>query len=327
MTAKKALIIEDAYLHAEDAPGLDDAIVYVSENTVDITTHHGNALCLDFDDLAAIQDMVDEARKPKTRGALSVHIDPGTIAELSAGFDRALQGAVNTVAEKQKKGWPPDWSRIPAEYNFAAVDKDGTTCAYQAKPRRGCRIWFPNEKPCLSFGSVILPANVSWRDSLCERPADSVAPDELAFLGITWADVPEGWNYVAADKDGTIWAYAGPPKRCLGDYWYAGSGNRNLSRVALPTPGDWKKSLRIRPSHMEFVLDVTWADVREGYDFVAADKNGDVYAYADGRPSISDDRWCSGAMATKPTYQLCTTRLPRDLDWRNTLFVRPGYTA
>ena len=44
MTVKKALIIEGVYLHAVDAPEVDDIQVYVSDDTVDITTHHKNTI-------------------------------------------------------------------------------------------------------------------------------------------------------------------------------------------------------------------------------------------------------------------------------------------
>lgn len=339
MATEKALIIKESYLHNEDALGLDDVTVRVNQDGIDLTTKRGNAFSFNFDDLAAINRLVAEKRPVRININVNTTGLNAAMVGLSTGINRAVREAaqqeqerhtlarcrcaVTPMPQESSQSWPPDWSKIDAEFKFAAVDRNGSAWVFEKRPVKFVTVFlsgiFSRQK---RLGKVVLPPGLSWEDSLCERPTD-----ELAFLSTSWADVPDKFPYVAADENGSVWGYQVSPSRA-DNCWYASgsSGDDCLCTVDPTSFGDWRESLRIRPGHMTNVLGITWADVPAEYPYVAADRDGRVFGYADLRPIQDDYCWWSSDKASLPCRYLRTTQLPPNLSWRNTLFVRPGYT-
>lgn len=405
MTVKKALIIEGVYLHAVDAPELDDIQVYVSNDTVDITTHHKNTISLDFEELDAINALVAEARKPTSRAVPINLVGVQSVLAMAAGAmrfsglaatvreseQRAVEGARNPtptwspewskINEKAKfiakdsngktygyqrcprmsmnqwlggwvicslpddfipgnwqtslherptdevpapaPTWPPDWSEVPVGFDHAAVDSDGRGWVYAKEPERIQAVWTAGWLEAVKdLGAVTMPSGMTWKESYCKRPL--VKPvDDLAFLRLSWVDVPEQYNFVAADKNGQVWAYMLPPRCSEESIWVSrNEANKNIAQREPNTFGDWEESLRIRPTAMKQILGIDWENVPEQYNFVAADVDGTVYGYPS-RPSVTSTAVWS---PTYPFGKLAHITLPPNLSWRNTLFVRPGYT-
>lgn len=198
---------------------------------------------------------------------------------------------------------------------------------YRREPSKSSRSWINGNGHPLGFD---IP-NDDWT-ILYERPV--VVPDSLAFLGMSWADVPDRFGYVGADKGGAVWGYAMPPKK--GKWvalWSPDGGVRGeeygrLCHVPADSFGDWGDSLRIRPTLMKEILGVTWDDVPATHHYVAADEDGEVWSYTRKPYQIGGSHW--GITEAKPLgfegRQLTTVTLPPNLSWRNTLFTRPGYT-
>ena len=336
MTIKKALIIEGVYLHAEDAPELDDIQVYVSNDTVDITTHHKNTISLDFEELDAINALVAEARKPRIAPSFHINLSANTREFVNASLStiaaqRVLGTAVRESERRAVEGarnpaptWPPDWSTIPVGFDHAAVDADGKGWAYKTKPITLSFMWAGGWlDPVKDLGHVTLPQGMTWQDTYCQRPFVKPA-DDLAFLGLSWADVPSKYICVAVDKNGEVWAYSDIPETFeYSQNWATHVSSKKLAKREPGTFGDWKESLRIRPTAMKQILGIDWADVPKHLNFVATDYDGRVFGYTQrpGRYSSAGSVW-HGAGWVKLTQ----IALSPNLSWRNTLFVRPGYT-
>lgn len=302
MAVKKALVIEGVYLHTEDAPGLDDIQVYVSGETVDITTHHKNTISLDFEELDAINALVAEAVRESEQ--------------------RAVEGARNSTHT-----WPPDWSKIPEAIKFIAKDSDGKVYGFVKRPRAfglaGNGFWWNDPATTnTKLLNVTIPGD--WQTSLHERPvvvAPTWSPD--------WSKIPVGFDHAAVDADGRAWAYPQMPKT-LSAMWathFLGNAH-SIGYVVLPAGMTWTNSYCKRPLVIDDLafLGMTWADVPEMYNFVAVDEDGKVYSFTS-RPEpgiLLPGIW----MHDKPMgfRKLIQITLPPNLDWRNTLFVRPGYT-
>lgn len=91
MAVREAMVIDESYLHSEDAPGLDDVTVFVSQNTVDLTTKYGNVLSLDFDDWDAISRKVRKAREQPQEFPVNLRIPDG--------FREAMESTVQAMAK------------------------------------------------------------------------------------------------------------------------------------------------------------------------------------------------------------------------------------
>lgn len=66
--------------------------------------------------------------------------------------------------------WRPDWSKIPATHNYAAIDGDGRAFAYPIQPRILDDSWYSRgEYFCLDEYDDI-PAFTDWKNSLVQRP-------------------------------------------------------------------------------------------------------------------------------------------------------------
>ena len=68
-------------------------------------------------------------------------------------------------------------------------------------------------------------------------------------------------------------------------------------------------------------LDIDWNQVPEGYDWVAQDSNGDIYAFTEKPiPNLKSSLWI---MQDGETFSI-GGRHPFNTDWANTLTKRPG---
>lgn len=64
-----------------------------------------------------------------------------------------------------------DWSGVPFEVNFIAMDSDGETWGYSEEPRKGVFSHYLKEDTFMYFiGNRLHKGN--WQDSLEERPND-----------------------------------------------------------------------------------------------------------------------------------------------------------
>jgi len=77
-----------------------------------------------------------------------------------------------------------DWSKIPPEYKWAAMDKSGQWYAYTIEPNIGDTTWFP-----ISVGLWIIFENPApdWTTSLQKRPEEKMSEIELK-VGQIWED-------------------------------------------------------------------------------------------------------------------------------------------
>jgi len=67
---------------------------------------------------------------------------------------------------------PIDWSQVPREFNYAAMDASGKIYAYSTKPEINFKTFFSDETSILIFSPDY------WSDSLTERPKDDWIPWE-----------------------------------------------------------------------------------------------------------------------------------------------------
>ncbi len=368
MATKEALVIEDAYLESEDAPALEDVLVYVGENTVDFTTRRGSTITLEFEDLAAINRKVQvaKARKamtsPVTRGiALGIGLHAAALPPGLRGlYERTLQVEENRALAEQAS-WQLDWDEINPEINYVTKDENGRTHCFSKPPFRDAHHWEPapgDEK--FPLFSILIPPTIPWT-TLHTRP---LAANNITYnINITnaqpvvaetlkkaleperpswppdWSTIPDNCNFVAVDANGIAYAYKEKPwlNPFVRDQFFAGLFGyaKEIGYVTLPNGMSWEDSLCERPAtpSLQEVLGVDWDYVKPGYNFVAADKDGRVFAYT-ARPQAYPEPhlqlWArdesSASWDNFEFYHIKTITLPDNLDWRNTLFVRPGYT-
>lgn len=65
-----------------------------------------------------------------------------------------------------------------------------------------------------------------------------------------WSAIDERFRYVAADKDGSVWAYELEPDAPLGGttvWCNGGGGTLDILDIKAPAYLNWRKSLRVRP--------------------------------------------------------------------------------
>ena len=64
-----------------------------------------------------------------------------------------------------------DWSHVSEDFQYLAMDADGTFHIYTDKPLQGNRQWTTNLPctPAIHFTSFV-PGTCDWRDSLVKRP-------------------------------------------------------------------------------------------------------------------------------------------------------------
>ena len=64
-----------------------------------------------------------------------------------------------------------DWSHVSEDFQYLAMDADGTFHIYTDKPLQGNRQWTTNLPctPAIHFASFV-PGTCDWKDSLVERP-------------------------------------------------------------------------------------------------------------------------------------------------------------
>lgn len=267
MATRKALVVKEAYLHNKDAPGLDDVLVIVSDDEVGLTTRHGNAISLDFGDLAAINRLVAEKQT-----GIQIQVDTSKFAAAAAaslGLAEAFSGNIRQSIRQ-------------------AVE----AAQQQERERARCRCHI---------------STVDWQPN--------------------WAEIDPQWKYATVDDHGRVWGYACYPVRNDWNIYqpqraeiigHTHDGTVNRDKL-------YKRPAKLLEKAMTDVLGITWADVPVEYDFVAADSDGRVFGYARLRPIKDNACWWSNEHAPRPCRFLHITQLPPDLDWRNTLFVRPGY--
>ena len=201
---------------------------------------------------------------------------------------------------------------IPEGYNYAAVDSDGWAYAYVEKPElledsfHGD--YDPLKKSCY-IGMGYDTCN--WRNSLVLREA----AERPQFKKLTAADIPDGYNFAAIDRDRQTYVYTQKPT--IGDAnWISLGGNFKFFSLQFD-PSDWKNSLVSREtSELIKQKKLTTADIPEGYNYAAVDEDGEAFAYQE-YPVIIVTCWKG------------TCRNPKFLgnnfdasDWENSLVAR-----
>jgi len=305
MVTRKALVIEDAFLRDEDAPAPEDVLVFVGEYTVDLATYSGAVITLEHSDLEAIQRMMAEEK----------------------GVNRSALGSLSGTVEG--KPWQPDWSKIPEWVKFISKDANGMAWGYASCPT----IFWGNTKWFSSGIHERLPEldhqiPGSWDESLRIRQSKD-KQGGLEPWQPDWSKLDPEIKFVTRDENsGQAWGWKLQPIRDVyrdgkGGFWHSGGGR--VLDFAIPDHVDWT-TVHERPQGDELAfLGLSWADVPEPYKYVAMDEDGQVFGYAM-RPWVDGRAWWRNTKDNVPPQHLCRVQLPANLDWRNTLFVRPGYT-
>jgi len=93
---------------------------------------------------------------------------------ISLGFARRIARALNAMEAKPKaKPFAFDWSGIPKEFKFAAMDADEAWFAFAAKPDASdpeSAVFTYNDQDARSLEIDRPPYPGDWRDSLQKRP-------------------------------------------------------------------------------------------------------------------------------------------------------------
>ena len=179
-----------------------------------------------------------------------------------------------------------NWAHIPQVFNYAAVHKDGSAWAFQQKPvvNEQYENWVTNiPEYFFQIGQGF--DSTDWQNSLVARePAERPQRKKL-----TAADIPEGYNYAAVDKNGSGYAFAHKPD-LFDRVW--GSATRNTFLGSFDN-SDWQDSLVSRRiGELPELKKLTAADIPEGYNFAAIDSDGQTYVYTQ-KPTLGKATWHS----------------------------------
>ena len=75
---------------------------------------------------------------------------------------------------------------------------------------------------------------------------EQVGQEQETGLDIDWSEVPGGYNWVAQDEDGDIYAYTEAPEDCIDDWMPTNGGYAYCLENGDPTP-NWRNTLTKRP--------------------------------------------------------------------------------
>ena len=167
---------------------------------------------------------------------------------------------------------------IPDGYEYAAVDADGFAYAFKDRP---IVCDDKHDVPPFNFGHHRYIGkgfdSQDWQNSLISREAEQ--KPELKKL--TAEDIPEGYDYAVINFNGTAFATKGKPIK----HSYGWNFVDTLPFVELGGNYDtkeWSKSLVSRETNKRPELEkLTAADIPDGYNYAAVDKDGKAYAYID----------------------------------------------
>lgn len=144
-----------------------------------------------------------------------------------------------TTAERPQFKTELNWAHIPQDFNYAAVDKDGSAWAFKQKPvvNEQYENWVTDIPEYLfQIGEGFDPSD--WPDSLVSRET----AERPQAKKLTAANIPEGYSYAAVDEDGEGVAYKYKPF-FADDYseWCCYSGE--YKKIGQFDTSDWKNSL------------------------------------------------------------------------------------
>lgn len=80
--------------------------------------------------------------------------------------------------------------------------------------------------------TALIDAGLTASDAICLPPSDIIALRELQALG---------YNYIAKDKTGTVYAFVDPPVRC-GAYWQPAEESSDSAYRVYSDDFDWLPS-------------------------------------------------------------------------------------
>lgn len=91
--------------------------------------------------------------------------------EIIQFVESQLGASGDREAEKQPS-WGPDWSRVPLQYNYFAIDANGLGNVYGEKPQIGTYAdeWIGGGCIYKTWKQFNTPLPVDWKESLCKRP-------------------------------------------------------------------------------------------------------------------------------------------------------------
>lgn len=202
---------------------------------------------------------------------------------------------------------------IPEGYNYAAIDSSGNGFAYQGKPKKLNTIWVVNA----GMNHVLIGKfdPTDWQNSLVSRETTKQSKPKT----LTSEDIPEAYSWAAVEPDGVAYAYEVMPKLSA-DYnsWESSEGSDYKKIGENYDASNWKKSLIwFDKSFKVFFDDLTIDDIPKGYNYIAIDSWGSVYAYIN-EPEQSYDHW--GKVGDEVYKQIGVH--VGEFDWEESLICR-----
>ena len=205
---------------------------------------------------------------------------------------------------------------IPEGYNYAAVDSDGAAYAFVEFPYLSSDCWVRSSTNCkyVLIGKYF--NNKHWKISLITR--DSLPKIPLKTLTVN--DIPHGYFWAAVEPDGVAYAFGDMPNLSV-DYnsWQAVEGSDYTKIGSGFDSLNWKKSLISSDENVKvFFENPTSDDIPEGFNYIAVDNSGSVYAFIR-KPLLESNFW---KKTGNEPFRSVGIHLG-EFDWKNSLVFRP----
>lgn len=169
---------------------------------------------------------------------------------------------------------------IPEGYYWAAVEPDGAAYAFEYMPNLSVdyNSWQAEEGNSYKAIGVNYDAS-NWKRSLISFDKNC----KVFFENPTVDDIPEGYNYIAVNIFGRIYAFIQKP--LMRDGYWKKVGEEIYKQIGVHVGDfDWKNSLVSRPYNAEFKT-LTVDDIPDGFNYAAVDFNTWAFAYVN-KPSL-----------------------------------------
>lgn len=208
---------------------------------------------------------------------------------------------------------------IPKGFNYAAVDSDGWAYAFKKAPLLKTISWMCSSPDCKFVLVGKYFNNDNWRNSVITR--DPLPKIPLKTLTVN--DIPHGYFWAAVEPDGVAYAYIDMPNLSV-DYnsWQAVEGSDYTKIGSGFDSLNWKKSLISSDENFKvFFENPTSDDIPEGFNYIAVDNSGSVYAFIR-KPLLESNFW---KKTGNEPFRSVGIHLG-EFDWKNSLVFRVSDT-
>jgi hypothetical protein len=179
-------------------------------------------------------------------------------------IEKMIDDRVRPLEERLgMRGEPIYWDKIPAKYQWAANDSDGSLWVYASEPgvpHGCCRRWYAYLYAAKEGATEIKPKTErgcpNWKDTLVRRPEPKSVPEP----GVDWGTIPVWCRWVAMDKRGCWYAYSVKPRISdhTSDCWSVPGNVSSDALVLMPaslSPDhrglSWDRTLCERPGSVQ----------------------------------------------------------------------------